>query len=153
MEIERKFLLTDLPAYLLEGVKHYEIRQGYFVSVEGRKERVRAKADEKGELIYFRTYKEGEGLVRIEDEWKITKAEFEVIWPSTQGQRIEKTRYVIPVDDHEAELDIYKAGLEPLMTVEVEFDSEEEAESFVPPDWFGEEVTGIVRYTNAELAS
>jgi len=38
------------------------------------------------------------------------------------------------------------------MTVEVEFDSEPDARLFVPPSWFGQEVTGDPRYQNAALA-
>ena len=152
MEIERKFLITQLPERLIKGAQTFQIEQGYFLSEEGRKERVRSKIDAKGEVVYFRTYKEGEGLARIEDEWKITKSEFEVIWPGTKGQRIEKVRYLIPHEGKVIEFDIYSGGLEPLMTAEVEFETVEEAEVFFPPDWFGEEVTDIFRYTNAELA-
>ena len=36
--------------------------------------------------------------------------------------------------------------------VEVEFNSLEEAEAFIPPAWFGEEVTGNKQYSNAQLA-
>jgi adenylate cyclase len=152
MEIERKFLVTEVPEGLLETAKRFEIAQGYFVSSEGRKERIRAKVGEEGEALYLRTYKEGDGLVRIEDEWKITKDEFDRIWPQTEGARVEKTRYMIPLDRHVAELDLYKAGLDPLMTVEVEFTTEEDAQAFLPPEWFGEDVTGIRKYTNSQLA-
>jgi adenylate cyclase len=36
---------------------------------------------------------------------------------------------------------------------EVEFDSEEEARRFEPPDWIGAEVTGDERYLNETLAT
>jgi CYTH domain-containing protein len=38
------------------------------------------------------------------------------------------------------------------MLVEVEFPSEAAARAFVPPDWFGEDVTGDRRYRNRTLA-
>ena len=40
-----------------------------------------------------------------------------------------------------------------LRLVEVEFQSVEEAEAFVPPAWFGEDVTGNPAYSNNVLAS
>jgi adenylate cyclase len=39
-----------------------------------------------------------------------------------------------------------------LSTVEVEFSSESEAETFRPPAWFGKEVTADPRYRNWALA-
>jgi len=36
--------------------------------------------------------------------------------------------------------------------VEVEFDSDDAADDFEPPDWFGDEVTEDNRYTNSSLA-
>ncbi len=35
---------------------------------------------------------------------------------------------------------------------EVEFDSEKKADEFVPPDWFGKEVTNEASYKNRSLA-
>jgi adenylate cyclase len=37
--------------------------------------------------------------------------------------------------------------------VEVEFPSRREAEAFVPPPWFGEDVTDDPRWSNAALAT
>lgn len=41
---------------------------------------------------------------------------------------------------------------EGLLLAEVEFSSQEEAESYCPPDWFGEDVTFSVRYHNSTLS-
>ena len=51
-----------------------------------------------------------------------------------------------------AELDVYHGELTGLVTVEVEFSSLEEAESFSPPAWFGEDITEDKRYKNKNLA-
>ncbi len=40
-----------------------------------------------------------------------------------------------------------------MMLAEVEFPSEEEADQFVPPDWFAENVSDDRHYSNAYLAS
>ena len=51
-----------------------------------------------------------------------------------------------------AEIDRYAGALEGLSTVEVEFPNAEQAEAFDPPAWFGPELTGDPRWSNAELA-
>lgn len=70
-----------------------------------------------------------------------------------QGKLIEKNRYDIPLyDGLIAELDIYHGDLEGLIIVETEFKTEEQADSFIVPDWFGEEITENKRYKNKNLA-
>ena len=39
------------------------------------------------------------------------------------------------------------------MLVEVEFETEEQANAFVPPEWFGKDVTFSGEYQNSQLAS
>jgi CYTH domain-containing protein len=51
-----------------------------------------------------------------------------------------------------AEVDLYAGSLAGLRIVEVEFASADDASRFTPPSWFGSEVTGDRRWTNAELA-
>ena len=48
--------------------------------------------------------------------------------------------------------DRYEGALEGLVTVEVEFPTEEEAARFEPPGWFGRELTGEPGWSNAALA-
>jgi len=38
------------------------------------------------------------------------------------------------------------------MTTEVEFSSVAQAEAFVPPAWFGKEITEDIRYKNTHLS-
>lgn len=146
-EIERKFLVKELPADL-ENYPHNEIMQGYLIVTDNDIEvRIRKKGDK-----YFETVKAGSGLVRKESEKEITNEAFWNHWPLTEGKRVEKVRYDIEYEDVLIELDIYSGGLEGLAVAEVEFDSEEESGHFTPPDWFGEEVTHDERYKNKNLA-
>ena len=70
------------------------------------------------------------------------------------GRLIKKKRYMIPLSSAlTAELDIFEGDLAPLMLVEVEFDSEDAANSFSPPDWFGEDVTFSGKYHNSYLST
>ena len=50
------------------------------------------------------------------------------------------------------ELDVFEGALAPLILAEVEFDSEEAANAFCPPDWFGEDVTFSGAYHNSSLS-
>ena len=99
------------------------------------------------------TVKSGGGRVRVEEEIEIDSNRFERLWPLTEGRRIEKTRYEIPAgDDLVIELDVYTGDLAGLVTAEVEFGSEEDAEAYVAPDWLGPDITEDLRYKNQRLA-
>ncbi|MBQ8278493.1 MAG: CYTH domain-containing protein [Roseburia sp.] len=145
MEIERKFLIHTLPENL-ESYPHKEIEQGYI----NREPVVRIRrSDDK----YILTCK-GQGLmVREEFELPLSKEAFEHLKPKTDGIFIEKTRYLIPYDENlTIELDIFHGKLAPLVLAEVEFENEEAALAFVPPAWFGEDVTHSAKYHNSNLS-
>ena len=64
-----------------------------------------------------------------------------------------KTRYKIPLGDRLiAELDIFHAEHDGLRLVEVEFPDTATADAFVPPHWFGPDVSTDPRYRNSYLA-
>ena len=50
------------------------------------------------------------------------------------------------------ELDVFEGYLKPLVLAEVEFPTEAMAMSFVPPEWFGEDVTFSGEYHNSHLS-
>ncbi len=146
-EIERKFLIDQCPDKL-EEYSRTAIRQGYLiVTTDGTELRVRQKADR-----FFQTIKTGEGLSRTEIEIEISADQFEKLWPYTDGRRVDKVRYKVPVGEYVAELDIFEGALAKLRMVEVEFPSVEASQAFVPPAWFGVEVTEDKRYKNKWLA-
>lgn len=146
MEIERKFLLKETPEGL-ESARKYAIRQGYLVSTDSREIRVRMKGTD-----CFLTVKDGRGLERAETEIRISQVQFDQLWPLTEGQRIQKTRYLLPWNKLTIEVDVYDAPLAPLRVAEVEFESREACEKFVKPGFLGQEVTGQKEYSNVYLA-
>ena len=145
MEIERKYLVKSLPENL-ETYEQKRIAQGYLSTNPVL--RIRRSNDE-----YFLTYK-GPGLMaREEHEFPLTAETFEHMLPKIDGILIDKIRYLIPLDEtHTAELDIFQGVLAPLRLVEVEFASVEDANSFVAPDWFGDDVTNSGEYHNSNLS-
>ena len=91
-------------------------------------------------------------LSRIEVEMTLPLEEAEQLWPLTVGRRVDKTRHRVPIGTLTAEVDLFADALSGLCVVEVEFSSEADATAFVAPAWFGREVTGDPRWTNASLA-
>ena len=146
-EIERKFLVNELPGALTD-YPQTAIRQGYLiVTSDGTELRIRQKANR-----FFQTIKMGEGLSRTEIEIEIDVAQFEALWSHTDGRRVDKVRYKVPVGQYVAELDIFYGILAGLRMVEVEFPSVAASQNFNPPAWFGVEVTQDKRYKNKWLA-
>ena len=47
---------------------------------------------------------------------------------------------------------MFSGVLAGLMVAEVEFGSEDQADAFEPPEWFGAEVTDDARFKNQKLA-
>jgi adenylate cyclase len=146
MEIERKFLVVDVPPEAMSG-PGVGLRQGYLAE-DGDVE-VRIRISDGGAVL---TVKAGQGMVRTEVEVPLEAAAAETLWVHTEGRRIEKVRHRVPVEGAVADLDIYAGALDGLATVEVEFASEAEAHAFAPPPWFSAELTGDKRWGNAALA-
>jgi adenylate cyclase len=146
VEVERKWLVQDLPD--LSGHKGEEVIQGYISpAADGTEVRLR-QTDGK----FFQTVKSEGGLVRDEIEIELTKDQFEALWEATVGRRVKKTRYTLPWEGKEVELDVYHDSLAGLMIAEVEFTSASDSAQFVPPPWLGAEVTEDKHYKNVNLA-
>lgn len=146
-EIERKFLVAACPEFA--DMTSEAVRQGY---VTGPGDSVEVRLRQKGHG-YFLTVKSVGTVQRAEHETAITEENFETLWPTTVGSRIEKTRYTGTLPDGLIfELDIFRGALAPLMLVEVEFATLDAANAFTVPDWFGADVTADKRFKNRALA-
>lgn len=147
MEIERKYLIPSLPdGYEVYPYRHIE--QGYLNTSPVI--RIRKEDDE-----FYLTYKSKGLLMREEYNLPLTKEAYEHLRPKTDGYILTKTRYLIPLGDESGltiELDIFEGIYEGLILAEVEFPTEEAALSFLPPDWFGEDVTFSGEYQNSRLS-
>ena len=147
MEIERKWVPAAPPPGLADHESR-RVEQGYVALDEHAEVRVR-RADDECTL----TIKSGSGMVRVEEELPLEPDRFDALWGLTEGRRVVKTRYLVPLeDDLTAEVDVYEDALEGLVTAEVEFPSEEAAARFAAPEWLGRDVTGDKRYANRALA-
>lgn len=146
MEIERKFLLKELPDDLSRFHRR-EIEQVYLCTKPVLRVR---KADDS----YYLTYKGTGMMVREEYNMPLTASSYLHLKKKSDGHPITKTRYLIPLGQGlMGELDVFHGILEGLMFMEVEFKNEDQAVSFVPPEWVGEEVTMDEHYHNSYLST
>ena len=145
MEIERKYLIDQIPFDLSEYASR-KIEQGYLCTEPV----VRIRRD--GE-DYYLTYKSKGLMVREEYNLPLTRDAYEHLKPKADGRIITKERFLIPLDDTlTIELDRFEGDLAPLLLAEVEFQDEDSANAFVPPEWFGEDVTFSSKYHNSTLS-
>lgn len=160
MEIERKYLVRDLPDDLNQ-YEHIEIEQAYLCTSPTL--RIRRMGD-----AYILTVKEhlvtadSSAIHNREEEFCLSAESYQRLKSKCDIGCLSKTRYRISLrrqmadgsyEGLYAELDIFHGRHAGLMLVEVEFPNTETANLFVPPAWFGEDVSGDYHYRNAYLAS
>lgn len=144
MEIERKFLLKTIP----ENLSQYEcchIEQAYLCTDPVI--RIRRWNNE-----FFLTYKSSGLMTRQEVELPLNEMAYRHMLQKADGRIIQKERFFIPYQTYRIELDRFHRDFEGLLMAEVEFKSEEEANHFQKPDWFGNEVTWNGSYHNSFLS-
>ena len=150
MEVERKYLLSALPA-MPDPVDVLEIDQGYLPG-ERLVERLRRQRAHDGRVRYYRTVKAGSGVRRLELEEETDRETFEHLWLLTEGRRLRKRRYVVPQGERYWEIDEFLDR--DLVLAEMEI-PDARAEIDVP-GWLApvlvREVTTEKRYTNRSLA-
>ena len=145
MEIERKWKIEKLPDGY-DAFPFFIIEQAYLCTEPV----VRIRRQDQD---YFLTYKSKGLLEREEYNLPLTAESYEHLKKKADGNVIRKKRYCIPFSDAlTIELDLFDAPFEGLVLAEVEFSSEEQAMAFLPPEWFGEEVTWSAEYHNSTLS-
>jgi len=149
MEIERKYLLNSIPFELTQFDKT-ELSQTYISTDPAiRLRKSVSNTTEKHTL----TIKSDGLLEREEFELALTIEQYERLLLKAETNPINKTRHTIPLNKTLiAELDVFHGYLDGLLMVEVEFENQSEANSFIPPSWFGKDVTFDPLFTNTMLA-
>lgn len=144
-EIERKFLVARVPP--LEGVPGVHIQQGY-LNKGGVTTRVRVQAD--CAWLTLKGPPTENGRVRLECEYAIPLDDALALLALCDGRIVEKTRYRIPGQGVDWELDFYHGRLQGCVTAEAELISFDAP--LVLPAWIGQEVTSDRRWSNESLA-
>jgi adenylate cyclase len=148
-EIERKYRINpaDIPVKL-STLEHITIEQGYLIwNDQGDESRLRKIGKQ-----HMLTIKKGKGVKRMEAEIELSEEQFVSLWPFTEGKRLFKTRYYLVENNHLIEIDIYAGKASGLAIAEVEFNDENSYRSYIPPDWFGSEVSEDESFRNRNLA-
>lgn len=146
-EIERKFLVQSNDFITLSHKKH-KIVQGYLNSNPERSVRIRIKNNQG--FITVKGIGNESGVSRFEWEKEITLADAEKLLLLCEPVVIDKIRYEVLYENFLYEIDVYFGANEGLILAEIELDSEHQ--SFLKPEWLGEEVTGKEQYYNAYLS-
>ena len=149
IEIERKFLVSNLNACLQLHTKSKRIVQGYLSFDPARTVRVR-KTDTKA-FLTIKGKSNATGDTRFEWEKEIPENEATQLLDLCLGQTIRKTRYFIPHKSNMFEVDVFSGKLQGLVIAEVELSADDEQLDL--PIWIGEEVTGDPRFYNSDLAN
>ena len=146
MEIERKYLITHIP-FDIAGYPFHQIEQAYLSTAPVV--RVRQEDD-----TYYLTYKSKGLLAREEYNLPLNEAAYHHLISKADGIILTKKRYKRQLEGSalQVELDVFSGTYEGLMLAEVEFSSVEEAEAFIPPSWFGRDVTFSGEYQNSRLS-
>lgn len=151
-EIERKYLLNELPA-LPDDTTVVEIEQGYVPGTDVRERLRRVRSLDGTTIRHVRTVKLGEGVVRTEVEEEISAELFARMWPLTRDRRLQKRRYATRSGRHTWEVDEFLDR--ELVLAEVELSDPNEA--IVIPEWLAtvmvRDVTDEREYSNSSLAS
>lgn len=145
MEIERKYLISELP----DNLSQYPCRtieQGYLSTNPV----VRVRKDNDS---YYLTYKGSGMMARKEYNLPLTKEAYEHMILKADGNIITKKRYEIPDENGKTiELDLFEGVFKGLILAEVEFETIEEANSYTPPSWFVSDVTLNPKYHNSNMS-
>ena len=145
MEIERKFLISSIPDNLSQ-YKCREIEQGYLSTHPV----VRVRKDN---TDYYLTYKGSGLMVKEEYNLPLTKESYEHLIKKADGNVITKKRYEIPDGQgNTIELDLFEGVFAGTVIAEVEFDSEDAANSYIAPEWFIQDVTADTAYHNSNMS-
>lgn len=152
MEIERRFLIKDISKLDLSKYKSKRIIQDYLYKDKFTAIRKRQTIKD-NKTIYTYTVKTNKiGLSVNEIEQVITLEQYNNLKVNPNFNHIDKTRYLIPYKDNlTIELDIFKDNFSGIIFAEIEFNSEEQANSIELPSWFGTEISNKI--TNSDMAS
>jgi CYTH domain-containing protein len=145
IETERKFLVKG--EFRDQAVKKYSIKQAYLVA--GKSLTIRLRTTEEKAVLTIKSPVGNSLLSRNEWNLEVPCRDAAGIMEICIPGIVEKTRYLVPAGKHFYEVDEFHGKNEGLVIAEIELSSDDE--SFIRPDWLGEEVTGNPAYYSSNL--
>lgn len=130
VEIEKTYLARAFPEGLMQAPS-YKMIDVYVPEDSGHPQlRLRKKGD-RHEITKKQPVGD-DASHQIEQTIPLTEQEFASL-SRASSRRIEKTRYVMTIDGHEAEIDVFECDLNGLVLIDFEFSSIEARDTFTPP--------------------
>lgn len=141
VEFELTYLASNLPPQLTSGPRR-RIVDIYVPGDPRVHPRLRLRHDgDRFELTKKTPVTEGDASAHHESTIQLSAAEFDAL--ASGDRRIEKWRYTARVQDRTVEIDVFTGALTGLVLIDVEFGSRADLERFVPPTFFGPDVTHV----------
>lgn len=147
IEIERKFLVASMGFKTL-ATERTHLVQGFLNTHPERTVRIRIQ-NNRG-VLTIKGKSSEDGTTRFELEKPLSLEEAQSLLTLCEPGIIEKIRYLVPVSAHVFEVDEFLGDNKGLVVAEIELTTADE--SFEKPNWLGKEVTGDIRYYNAQLS-
>ncbi len=144
MEIERKFLIKEIPD--MSDITPVRYERCILESSDGNVKRVQRK----GDVFEYEEKKKVDDFQSEKVKRQITKEEYDSFLLNKENNLIVRDGYLVS-HNPEISIKVYKEKFEGLIRVEIEFSSKEEAKNFIPLPWFGKEITGTVLANDGEL--
>jgi CYTH domain-containing protein len=147
MAVARRFLIASSLTRLIRKERGSErVLEGYFAAQSERQSHVRI---EKGQSYLVLT--STDGSVGSAENWTdVPRSHAEALLEVCPGT-VTYERSRLRMSHHDVLVDRFMTSA-PFDLVTVEFATQEEADAFSPPAWFGAEMTGDESYTNRAIA-
>lgn len=151
IEQELTYLAAGLPAGI-NDVNPIRLKDIYIPDTDGVHPRLRLrKKGDKYEVTKKVPLTEGDASAHTEMTIPLSEEEFTTL-ENTSVKTVEKDRYNLTIDGHEAEIDVFTGKLEGLVVIDFEFDSEESKNAFTAPDVCLADVTQEMFIAGGKLA-
>ncbi len=148
-EIEVKYLVNKMPP-LNSEIKSEKIVQGYLQRGDSSGEKATVRVRQLGNIGFLTIKGKKNGLTQPEYEYQIPIEDALELLKMCEHGLLEKTRYYIPHGQHIIELDVFGGKNTGLIVAEIELSYD--GEIFEKPEWFGENVSEDINYSNAFLS-
>ncbi|HSX06834.1 MAG TPA: hypothetical protein VLG92_03875 [Candidatus Saccharimonadia bacterium] len=139
LELELSYLAASIPQGL-ETCAHKDLMDVYFpANTQHAKLRIRQKGDQ-FEFTKKTQVDPNDAGAQNEENVELTSEEFAAL-AEGNGRKLTKTRYYLPYMGRTAEVDVFSGALKGLVIIEFEFDTPEEKEAFIKPEFCLVDVT------------
>ena len=131
IEYELTFLAREIPVEI-KDVSPVKFRDIYLPeSVEHPHLRIRQKGDSYEITKKVPVHNE-DSSEQLEQTIPLEPAEFKALL-KVSNKTLEKDRYLVKIDGHSAEVDVFKGDLKGLVLIDFEFENEKQKAAFQPP--------------------